>query len=294
MSTKQPRSHIFISYSHNDARWVERLHIHLEPLRSQYEIEVFDYKQTRPGTRWREVTKKSIDSARVAILLVSADFIASDFIKNNELPQLLQAAKTKGTTIIPIIVNPSSFAETELANFQTVNDPAQPLTGLSEPEQEAVFLKVKSEVERSFKDFSSNRPARSLSTKSKLLIAALLIALSSLIVIVVKIKTGSTNTTPQTTTATPLTSPQAKSELSGTVLGNEKPLQGARVTLDDLPGMTPVETSSDGVFILRDIPRAHGESVRVRVVMEGYRPNPWTEDVVIGNAPPQIRLTKVR
>lgn len=287
------RSHVFISYSHKDDKWVPRLHVHLDPLISQYGIEIFDYKHIRPGTEWREYTEESIDSARVAILLVSADFIASDFIKNNELPQLLNAARKKGMTILPIIVNPSSFSQTELANFQTVNNPTSPLTGLSEPEQEVVFLKVAAEVEHAFKDSSSNRLAGSLSLKSKLVIVALLIALTSLIVVVVKFKTA-TSTAPQTATATPQPSPQAKAELSGTVFGNEKPLQGARVTLDDLPAMSPVETSSDGVFNLRDIPRNYGDGVRVRVVMEGYRPNPYTEDVVLGKAPPRIKLTKVR
>jgi hypothetical protein len=94
---------------------------------------------------------------------------------------------------------------------------------------------------------------------------------------------------------TPKVKTEAKAELSGTVVdGNERPLQGARVALDDFPGMLPVETSSDGVFNLRDIPKKYGEGVRVRVVMEGYQPNPYTEDVVLGKAPPIIKLTKKR
>lgn len=93
----------------------------------------------------------------------------------------------------------------------------------------------------------------------------------------------------------PQTKVETKAELSGTVLdGNGKPLQGARVVLDDIPGMSPVETSSDGVFNLRDIPKKYGEGVRVRIVMEGYQPNPYTEDVVIGKAPPIIKLTRKR
>lgn len=87
----------------------------------------------------------------------------------------------------------------------------------------------------------------------------------------------------------------AKAELSGTVLDrNERPLQGAKVTLDDIPGMLPVETSSDGVFNLTDIPKKYGEGVRLRVIMEGYQPNPYTEDVVLGKAPPIIKLTRKR
>ena len=80
-------------------------------------------------------------------------------------------------------------------------------------------------------------------------------------------------------------------ELSGTVHDkNDNPIQEARVTLDDFPGMRPVETSSDGSFSLKDVPRKHGEMVRVRVVKEGYEPR--IEDVVIGKAPPMIKLTR--
>lgn len=88
---------------------------------------------------------------------------------------------------------------------------------------------------------------------------------------------------------------ETKAELSGTVLdSNEKPLQGARVTLDDIPGMTPVQTSSDGVFNIREIAKKYGEGVRVRIVMEGYQPNPYTQDVVLGTAPPIIKLRRKR
>jgi hypothetical protein len=94
---------------------------------------------------------------------------------------------------------------------------------------------------------------------------------------------------------TPQTKTETNAELSGTVVdGDGRPLQGARVTLDDIPGMSPVETSSDGVFNLRDIHKKYGEGVRVRIVMEGYQPNPYTEDVVLGKAPPIIKLTRKR
>jgi hypothetical protein len=85
----------------------------------------------------------------------------------------------------------------------------------------------------------------------------------------------------------------AKANLSGTVVdSHDQPLQGAQVTLDDIPGMAAVQTSSDGVFNINEIPKKYGEGVRVRVVLLGYQPNPYTEDVVLGKAPPIIKLRK--
>jgi hypothetical protein len=96
----------------------------------------------------------------------------------------------------------------------------------------------------------------------------------------------------------PLT-PQAEAEksvgLSGSVVDqNEGPLQGAKVTLDDVRGMIPVETSSDGVFNVENLPLKVGDRVRLRVVLEGYTPNPYLKDVVLGDYPPTAHLTKKR
>lgn len=89
----------------------------------------------------------------------------------------------------------------------------------------------------------------------------------------------------------PLT--DTKANLSGTVMDSQdRPLQGALVTLEDFPGMAPVQTSSDGVFNINEIPRKYGEGVRVHVVLAGYQPNPYTEDLVLGKAPPLIKLRK--
>jgi hypothetical protein len=102
------------------------------------------------------------------------------------------------------------------------------------------------------------------------------------------------NPNPPRTVETPTPTPEL-AELPGAVLDqNEQPLQGAKVTLDDLPGMQAVETSSDGVFTLKDIPKKYGEGVRIRVVKKGYKPNPYTEDVVIGKAPPLVKLRKIK
>src|ERR1041385_2667393 len=81
------------------------------------------------------------------------------------------------------------------------------------------------------------------------------------------------NRGPTAATPTP-----ANAELSGTLIDqDDKPIQGASVTIDVIPGMLPVETSSDGVFHVKEIPKRYGEGVRIRVVKEGYYPNPYTE-----------------
>jgi hypothetical protein len=91
--------------------------------------------------------------------------------------------------------------------------------------------------------------------------------------------------------------PHSTAELTGTVIERAPgghPIQGALVTVDEAPGMKPAETSSDGVFIIDSVPRAYGEMVRIRVVKDGYEPNPWTEDVKVGATPPRIELRRTK
>lgn len=82
-----------------------------------------------------------------AILLVSADFLASDFIVNNELPPLLIKADSNGLRILPVILKPCGFLrDPVLSTFQCANDPASPLLGMSTIDQEGVYDKIAEEV----------------------------------------------------------------------------------------------------------------------------------------------------
>src|SRR5947209_8121816 len=137
------RTKVFISYSHKDVKWLERLKVHLRPLIRDREIDAWDDTMIAPGSNWREDIKRAIATAKAAILLISADFLASDFIANNELIALLQAAKIGGTIIIPVIISPSGFQQNQIVSqFQAINDPQRPLINLKKGEQEAVWVKV--------------------------------------------------------------------------------------------------------------------------------------------------------
>ena len=144
---KPSRTKIFISYSHQDAAWLERLRVHLKPLEPDCGADIWDDTRIQSGARWREEIRRALESAGVAILLVSADFLASDFIASNELPPLLKAAEEEGTVILPLILSPSGFKRHQaLSEFQAFNDPSRPLINMSKGGQEALFEKVAERV----------------------------------------------------------------------------------------------------------------------------------------------------
>jgi len=141
------RKRVFVSYSHEDAEWLERLQKHLRPLEREGAL-VWADTRIKAGAQWREEIREALAETKVAVLLISADFMASEFIVTNELPPLLKAAEEEGATILPVIISASSFLRTpSLARFQAVNDPEKPLVQLRRGNREKVLDQVARAVE---------------------------------------------------------------------------------------------------------------------------------------------------
>jgi hypothetical protein len=115
----------------------------MRPFERKNLIDVWSDSKIRVGQDWRKEIKLALDHAAVAIFLISADFLASDFIITNELPPLLTAAKRNGLEIIPVILKPCAFTEIdELSRLQCINDPQYSVLTLNEAETEKLWYKV--------------------------------------------------------------------------------------------------------------------------------------------------------
>jgi hypothetical protein len=141
-SAKQTKS-IFVSYSHNDAEYLERLKVHLKPFEKNRQIDLWVDTKIKAGDKWKDKINSALETSIIAILIISADFLASDFIVDNELPPLLKAAEEKGKVIVPLIAKPSRFtSDIHLSSFQAINDPKFPLSKLNENDREEIYVKV--------------------------------------------------------------------------------------------------------------------------------------------------------
>ena len=101
--------------------------------------------ELKSGQRWHDAIEQALTRAEVAVLLISANFYASDFIDKNELPPLLEAAESaRGLVILCVHVNYSDFEnDPRLSRYQSVNKPNRPLKALrSTAEQEKAFLNL--------------------------------------------------------------------------------------------------------------------------------------------------------
>ena len=141
-------NNVFVSYAREDAEWRRRLQTHLAPLVNNGVAAVWDDTRIESGSKWQKEIAQALAQARVAILLVSADFLASAFIQEQELPLLLAAAERGEMIIIPIIVAPCLLEKfPNLGSLQAANPLERPLTSLSSAEQDDVLVAVARRVE---------------------------------------------------------------------------------------------------------------------------------------------------
>jgi hypothetical protein len=137
------RPQVFVSYAHADAEWLRRLLLHLKPLRRKRAIKVWADTDIKPGTPWRDEIKRAIGESNIAILLLSAEFLRSDFIAGNELLPILTKAKAEGLRVLQVMVGPCLLEEAPgLEEFQMVNRPEEPLVNASKGEQDEILLRV--------------------------------------------------------------------------------------------------------------------------------------------------------
>lgn len=136
------RDKVFISYSHVDKKWVDKLCTVINPLERGSRITLWDDRRIKVGTEWRDEIKKALASTKVAVLLVSPDFLASDFIAQHELPPLLDAAQQEDILIVWIPVRASMYKEAGIEKYQAAINPEKPLAQMRKHKQEEALVEI--------------------------------------------------------------------------------------------------------------------------------------------------------
>jgi hypothetical protein len=126
-----PREKVFVSYSHRDREWLECLLTHLAVLERRQLIQTWSDTRIAIGAEWQSEIENALGSSRVAVLLVSPDFLASDFIWREEMPRVM-AHRKNGMEVLPLIVRPCAWLlEEDLKQLQARPPEGRPLSTVS-------------------------------------------------------------------------------------------------------------------------------------------------------------------
>lgn len=111
---------VFYSYSHKDAELRERLGTYLAPLRQQQKITDWHDRQIQPGANWETEITSQLDSAELILLLVSADFLASEYCFGVEMERALARLKRGEVKVVPILLKPCLWEESRFSELQII------------------------------------------------------------------------------------------------------------------------------------------------------------------------------
>ena len=142
VTTMATRDQVFISYSHKDTQYREELCNHLKIYLRKSTFNAWSDQQIKPSAKWYDEIQDALARTKVAVFLVSVDFLASDFIWDKELKPLLDEAEKKNIDVLWVPLRPSLVDETPLAQYQAVGNPKKPLAAMSDARRDAAWVDV--------------------------------------------------------------------------------------------------------------------------------------------------------
>jgi DNA-directed RNA polymerase specialized sigma24 family protein len=165
LMTAMPQSNspveVFYSYSRKDEKLRMRLEAHLEILRRQGYINAWHDRQITAGDDWAREVDTHLNSAQLILLLVSPDFIASDYCYDVEMKKALERHETGEAKVVPIILRPCKWKGTPFGKLQALPKSGRPVTRWAN--QDEAFLDIAEGIQKVVEELKAGH---SLSTEA--------------------------------------------------------------------------------------------------------------------------------
>jgi TIR domain len=139
---------VFLSYSHQDRALVDRLRIHLSALRRLGVIQYWSDQEIEAGTEWSKAIVSHLDSADIIILLLSPDFLASEYSRE-EAEIALKRHQSGEARVIPVLLRPVDLSATPFTDLQMT--PSDGVSVTQWADQDEAFVNVSREIRRAAK-----------------------------------------------------------------------------------------------------------------------------------------------
>ena len=137
---------VFTAYSHEDSRAQERLKVHLNLLHRQGLIEIWFDREIMAGSGLDEEISENLEACDLFLILVSPDFLASDYCYEQEMERALERRDEGTAIVIPVIVEPCEWQESPLRALKAVPYDGKPISKWDN--QNDAYLDIVKEVRR--------------------------------------------------------------------------------------------------------------------------------------------------
>src|SRR5438876_11871174 len=111
---------IFFCYAHEDEPLLNKLKTHLRPLQRQALTDVWYDRDITAGTEWKQEIDKQLNEAQIILLLVSPDFIDSEYCYSIEMKRALERHERGEARVIPVILRPVYWQGAPFSKLQTL------------------------------------------------------------------------------------------------------------------------------------------------------------------------------
>ncbi|MEM6456909.1 MAG: TIR domain-containing protein, partial [Acidobacteriota bacterium] len=146
---------MFISYSRDDARWAKRFEKRLKPLTGDGGVHLWRDDRIPVGADWRAEIDRGLAEADAGLLLVSPNFLASDFILRKELPYLIERHRRGTLRLFCVLLKDCLFEATPLAALQCAHPHDAPLADLDDDACQTAMMAIARKIRAASQDRTS-------------------------------------------------------------------------------------------------------------------------------------------
>lgn len=150
---------VFFSYSHKDEALRDELAIHLSMMKRQGVIEAWHDREISAGSEWANAINDNLEVADMILLLVSANFLASDYCYDKEMTRAMERHETREARVIPIILKPTDWNGAPFGKLQALPKNAKPVTTWQD--QDEAFLNIAQGIRRVVEEIAKSKPSSS-------------------------------------------------------------------------------------------------------------------------------------
>jgi len=133
---------LFFSYSHKDEKLRDKLETHLSLLRREDSIRAWHDRKIGIGTEYAEAIDRHIEKAAIILLLVSADFLASEYCYSIEMISALKRHEKGIARVIPVILRDCEWNQAPFAKLRVLPTDGRAVTGRKWKNQDEAFLDI--------------------------------------------------------------------------------------------------------------------------------------------------------